>query len=202
MRSFRHWSRRYIFDRLCLIVEARFEPSAPWLTKSAVQILQSWLRHTDGGLEWGSGRSTAWLATRVHHLVSVEHDERWFALVQEQLKAAGIRNVDYRLRRDEHSYTAVAREVAPESLDFVLIDGVFRDRCALAAISLVKRGGLLIVDNSNWYLPGTSVAPGTRRVDEGTASPRWAEFATQVANWRSMNTTNGVTDTTFWMRPS
>ena len=60
----------------------RQHPEAPVIVANAVIILDNWLRSTDHGLEWGSGRSTTWLAARVAHLVAVEHDPTWHTRVK------------------------------------------------------------------------------------------------------------------------
>ena len=73
-RSFRHWTFRYLIDRTELLLYERRHPDLPWLTREAVDFLASWLQPSDHGLEWGSGRSTVWLAQRVSRLVSIEHN--------------------------------------------------------------------------------------------------------------------------------
>jgi len=58
MRRFRHWTPRYIWDRLGTVLYERRRPEDPWLTKEAVRALSTYLRLEDSGLELGSGRST------------------------------------------------------------------------------------------------------------------------------------------------
>lgn len=101
MRAFRHWTPRYARDRLADMAYQRTHPDAPWLTAHAVSILSTWLKPTDVGFEWGSGRSTVWFAQRVHRLCSVEHDASWARQVPEMLVAAGVRDkVDYHVHGD------------------------------------------------------------------------------------------------------
>ena len=75
------------------ILYQRRHPDHPWLTKSANSILSSYLKDSDIGLEFGSGRSTLWFAQRVSALTSVEHDPLWYSKVSEMLKGNGISNV-------------------------------------------------------------------------------------------------------------
>lgn len=89
MRSFRHWTPRYIWNRLALMADERRHPDAPWLTRTMVEILETWLRPGDVGLEFGSGRSTIWFARRVGHLTSVEHHPGWYAKVKQNLHELG-----------------------------------------------------------------------------------------------------------------
>jgi SAM-dependent methyltransferase len=179
----------------------RRHPDAPWLTRLMITILNSWLRPDDCGLEWGSGRSTLWLAARVGRLTSVEHDEAWYQRVKADLHEKGFGNVDYYLCTDESEYVSIADKVEDESLDFCLIDGIARDGCALASLSLLKPGGILIIDNCNWYLPCQSRSPNSRRESDGPASDAWKKFLTAVSDWRYVWTTSGVTDTSLWLKP-
>lgn len=210
MKSFRHWTPRYLADRFALLVFERRNPKLPWITAPIIGILESWLRPSDCGLEFGSGRSTAWLATRVKRLTSVEHDPAWYVRVLASLRNAGAADrVDYRLQEisqgggSEAGYVGVAREGPSESLDFCLIDGEYRDQCALAVIDRIRRGGILILDNANWYLPRkhSSRAPNSRELQDGCASGVWERFQLATADWRCIWTTNGVTDTALYVKP-
>jgi hypothetical protein len=200
-RSFRHWRPRYIIDRLRLMLDEHIYVDYPWLCAAAVRILDSWLKPTDRGLEWGSGRSTLWFAMRVDHLISVEHDHEWAANVETELSRRGIINkVEYRFSPDgkegvrDCNYVNIIQEISSESLDFCLIDGVCRDHCALASLDILRPGGILIVDNAEIYLPRKhkSRAPKSRGTEDGFASAQWEEFSNRVANWRNIWITNGV----------
>jgi predicted O-methyltransferase YrrM len=155
---------RAIAHRVARAVYERRHPGEPWIAPGAVRYLQDNLRTDMRALEWGSGRSTAWLAARVGHLVSVEHDAGWHARVAEDLRAGGHANVDYRLvpldpdkpngdifTDDLPAYAGVARALDDASLDFVSVDGAYRVSCVLAALDKIKPGGLLMVDDSSWF---------------------------------------------------
>src|SRR3989338_6779055 len=159
MRSLRHWTPRYVVNRLRVLAYKRLHPGEPWLTRDMVELLKTRLTGAHRGLEWGAGRSTLWLAARLGSLVSVEHDEAYCRQVQAALEKKGLRNVDLRFHPAEPDYVAVADKLPPARLDFVLVDGQARDLCALAALPRLKPGGLLVVDNSNLYLPCSSHAP-------------------------------------------
>jgi hypothetical protein len=201
-RRFGHWTPRYIADRLALMAWQRRCPDAPWLTERAVGILESWLRKTDVGLEWGSGRSTLWLAQRVKQLISIEHAEPWYDRVSSSIARAALTNVDHRLHRDERVYVTAIERATPASLDFVLVDGVFRDQCAVTAVSRLRPGGILVLDNANLYLPCRSWSPNSRTIEQGPASTAWEIFQRQVQNWRRIWTTNGVCDTAIFVKGS
>ena len=201
MQRIKHWTPRYIVNRLRLMAYERRHPDAPWLTQEMVALLESWLRPEDHALEWGAGRSTLWLARRVGRLTSVEHNPSYHLRLKACLQAEGLRNVELHFCEQEAEYVAVAAQLPPESLDFVLVDGVARDLCALAALSRLKAGGILVLDNSNRYLPSASCAPTSRHPPDGPASERWGVFAGCVQRWRCLWTSNGVFDTALWVKP-
>jgi len=58
MRSIQHWTPRYLKDRLAEAYYHRTHPGHPWLTRWANEMLASYLRSSDVGVEFGSGRST------------------------------------------------------------------------------------------------------------------------------------------------
>lgn len=67
----------------------------PWMTPAAIDILQTLLTKNMSGFEFGSGRSTLFIAPRVKELVSLEHDQQWFAHIEAELKKKKLGNVHY-----------------------------------------------------------------------------------------------------------
>ena len=186
-------------------------PNAPWLTSDAIDYLNASLKNSDIYVEWGSGRSTAWFAERVGHVTSVESDREWHQWVAGQLKANESDNVTYYLREDtddfdpnrpEIPYVAAATVLDNESVDVALVDGIFRAKCALAVIGKLRRGGILIVDNVNWFLPSATRSPASVGLGQEPASEDWKQFAGLVSNWSVKWTSNGVWDTAIWTKPN
>jgi SAM-dependent methyltransferase len=181
-------------------------PDAPWITADAVRLLHHWLRPSHVGLEWGAGRSTHWLAGRVNRLVSVEHNPAWVGALQRRIARAGAENVELRhIPRGDDRYP---RAVADGEYDFVLVDGVRRDECALAAIRHVRPGGVLIIDDAERYLPLAwrpaglpGCAPDLRR-DPAPSTPLWADAAEALRHWPLVWTSDGVSDTCIAVRPT
>jgi predicted O-methyltransferase YrrM len=209
VRRFRHRTPRYIVNRTRQMLYERAHPDDPWLAPAAIDLLRSLLRPADRGLEFGSGRSTVWFAQCVDALTSVEHDERWHASVSAMLTAKGLGNVDYVLapgdqpmeRGGESAYARTALAFPDESLNFALIDGHYRDYSAKFALPKLKPGGMLIIDNVNWYLPCHSKAPNSRTAVLGPKTPVWGEVAAELAGWRTIWTTCGVWDTAIFIKP-
>ncbi|MEQ9323199.1 MAG: hypothetical protein RIF41_28790, partial [Polyangiaceae bacterium] len=88
-----------------------------------------------------------------------------------------------------------------ESKDYVLVDGIFRDVCAKAALPAIKPGGLLVIDNANWFLPSDTSAPDSVGSSEAPRSESWRELWQAVSDWRRVWTSNGVFDTALFIKP-
>ena len=208
MRYMRHRSPRYIYNRTKLIMSERAHPADPWLTPGAVRMLTSLLLPSDRGVEFGSGRSTIWFGERVSHLTSVEHDEKWYSAISNKLKERELGNVDYALvprdKPDElgnvSKYALTALRFDDCSIDFALIDGLYRDYVTQFMMPKIKPGGFLVIDNANWFLPTQTYAPASRTTALGPCGPVWNEVAEGLARWRSIWTSSGVTDTAIFFR--
>jgi hypothetical protein len=183
----------YLARRLKYKLYERRHPDEPWLAQDAVEFLDHELPRAGTGLEWGSGRSTQWFGCRLARLVSVEADFGWYELTRAQtrdLPSVDLRYVAIEHPRDEPTrptydplprYVGVIEEFGDESLDFVLVDGHYRQACVLAALDKVRPGGLLVVDNTNWL-----------------AEAEWGIPATWMQVHRSSNV---MTETTIWRKP-
>lgn len=168
------------------------DPCYPWINAGAVRFLEARLTKRMAGFEWGGGRSTAFAARRALTLVSVEHNAKWRRRTAALLARQAIGNVSCRFvppgdapgrpeaRPDiwrrmgrvhaQPRYAAYADAILdfPEdSFDFVLIDGRARVECALNALSRVRPGGFILLDNSEWekYSPIFAAAAGWTRRD-------------------------------------
>ena len=208
-RVFEHWTPHYLFNRMFEYFYRKTHPEHPWLTQSANLMLSSYLYESDVGIEFGSGMSTLWFARRVSDLTSVEHDQRWYNKIKYKIEERGLSNVRYLFfekdqpedRGYDAKYVQVLQDFQPNSLDFSLVDGVYRDSCANSVIDKLHYGGILIIDNANWFLPCNSQSPNSRMYVQGPATQKWAEFLDTIKTWRCIWTTNGVTDTAIYIKP-
>jgi predicted O-methyltransferase YrrM len=206
----------YLVNRLAQMRYQAKNPQAPWLTAAAITALQDMLRPDDVGYEFGSGRSTAWLARRVSYLHSMEHAPEWYEHVLHELDQAKlIEKVDYQLAQDSrnlgdddfcdesHPYVKNIAEMPDNSLDFVLVDGIMRLACIRFSIKKLKPGGFLILDNANRYVPN-KYSEGYTTVIQYRFMPRdqeWTQILSELSSWRGFNTTDSISDTRFWIKP-
>lgn len=209
MRYMRHRTPRYIYNRTKLMIFERKHANVPWLTPEAVRILTSMLLPSDRGVEFGSGRSTIWFAERVNHLTSVEHNEHWYAVISGRIKSRGLTNVDYTFAPPDQplaqgglsEYARTALSFADESINFALIDGFYREHTAKFMMQKIKPGGILIIDNVNWFLPSLTRSPASRSPASGPKGQIWTEVAHCLDGWRKIWTSSGVTDTAIFVKP-
>ena len=196
----KHQTPKYIYYRL---KQKRFEkkyPDKPWMTRTSIQLLEQLIRPEDLGLEYGSGRSTIWFAKRCKHLTSIEHHKKWFDNVTKKLSILSNSNVEYIFRElsdnplDSQYYNSM-KNYDNETLDFIIVDGVYRDIISLGAIDKLKKGGILILDNAERYLPNDFKIPESIRNNLKGVSENWKNFNKNVETWRKIWTTNGVTAT-------
>jgi len=180
------WIRRpwLIPARLKYWLWEKNNPDKPWMCPGTIAFCQATLTKSMKVLEFGSGRSTRWFAQLVGHVTSVEHDEAWYRIVQQQLAQAQVKNVDYLHVPLDHAptapellsydpipqYVAVVERFADQSLDLIVVDGHYRTTCVRYATKKLARGGCLLVDDINMWttLAEVGVPESWRIVDDST----------------------------------
>jgi hypothetical protein len=101
---------------------------------------------------------------------------------------------------DRSSYAQVARLLCDESIDFVLVDGVYRDHVTLFLLPKIRPGGMLIIDNVNRYLPLLTASPGSLRPSAAPVTAAWEQGTAALTKWRRLWTSNGVWDTAIFVK--
>ncbi len=193
-----HRTPSYVAARLRQIIRERRRPDEPWWTDGAVALVDRWLRAEDVVVEFGSGRSTAWLAARARRVVSIEHHKEWHAKVTGQL--ASLSNAEVRLVPDEPSaYVAGADDVEGPTL--VVVDGRHRDACAAWAMRRLVSGGGMLLDDSQRYLDDAGRFTRGSVPRPASRSAMWDELLPELRTWRRMTYCDGVSDTTLLLKP-
>jgi len=222
-RRFDHWTPQYLRYRIQAAVRATFHPHKPSLTPAAIRELERRLRPDSIGVEWGSGNTTRFFAARTKNLVSYETDPSYYERVAATLHAEHLTNVDYRLiphdfegEGDElemhrNPVVRAVDQFGDETLDYALVDSAPRGCLSRGIAPKIKRGGLLILDNANWFLPPPPQvhppAPGSVSAVFGTPggpAPQhecWPVFARDTAGWERRWSSNGVQMTLILVKP-
>ena len=151
----------------------------PWLSKQAVDFLDSIVSEDSTIFEWGSGGSTLRYAPKAKRIVSIENDKSWYDKLLVEFKERGISNVELKFIPNDNetsrdtlnlnSYSSnslhykhkvfrtYVKEIdSHESFDLVIVDGRSRASCIMHAIDKVKVGGYIMLDDSErpYYNPG------------------------------------------------
>ncbi|MGQ4876499.1 MAG: hypothetical protein ACP6IY_20740 [Promethearchaeia archaeon] len=160
-------------------------PREPWYTRDSIIFLNKYMKPNFIGFEFGSGASTLWFAKRIKYLISIEHSEFWYKNVLEKLKKKKIDNVTLKLiplERDlnKDKYSNYINKFPNNYFDIILIDGRNRVNCIKNSINKLKKGGFLVLDNSE-----------RKRYEDGIKL---------LKNWIEIKTTNGRWDTTIWIK--
>lgn len=165
--SLRTWMKYFLASR-----GNPLAAGTPWFCLAAIDWLGAALCPTDDVFEWGSGGSTVFLSSRARSLISVEHSVEWYDRVAEHIRALGVSNVDLRLLpstsddpfdrggspdvtsqgvKDWVEYSAQIDDPCDGTYDVILIDGRARPLCLLNAVSKLRTGGFILLDNSERY---------------------------------------------------
>jgi SAM-dependent methyltransferase len=222
-RRFDHWTPRYLRYRIQAGIRARLHPQEPSLTPRAVRQLKDLLAPGSVGAEWGSGNTTRFFARRTKHLTSFETTPQYYEQVAASLRADGLTNVDYRLiphdfegEEDEEEMhrnpvVRAAYDLGDETLDYALVDSAPRGCLCEGVAPKIKHGGLLILDNANWYLPPPPdvhpPASGSVSSVIGTPGSRipshrcWPAFARRTAGWEALWSSAGIQMTLILIKP-
>ncbi len=118
----------------------------PWLHPAVIAYLESLLRPGYTVIEHGSGGSTMWIYERVVELFSVESNRKWYETMH--IKTEHLESEYFHLYFEPFGLIPYGLPLA----DLLLIDGEPLDtrRAWLnAAPSIVKRGGIVVLDNAN-----------------------------------------------------
>ncbi len=206
-RSLLYNLKRFPSSLLYYGVYRRLYPRRPNWTPGAVRRMDRFLDGTGRVFEWGSGRSTVWLAGRAGELVSVEHSEKWYRIGSDRLGEKGIDNVEMLLvppggddgfdweadwphygllgrvpdRPEYLDYVRAVDRFPPESFDCVIVDGRARVACMLQGAPRLRPGGLLVLDDAQ--------------------RPRYAPCFDIFSDWETESYRFGLRRTSFFRKP-
>ena len=118
----------------------------PWLTYPMIEFLDTLDVSDKSVFEFGAGGSTLYWARRAREVVSVELDAAWHA----RLTSMAPSNVEIVHEPDGHQYADTPNRLG-RTFDIIVVDGAERYRSASAALNALAPGGMIILDNAEWY---------------------------------------------------
>lgn len=140
-----------------------WDAGEPWWNRRAIRYLEQNLHTSGEAFEWGSGGSTLWLVAHGLRVTAIESEPEWAEKVAQRCPSANVRYIPgtdtgtmrsevQLLDRGRHffdDYVAAIDDVAPASLDLVVIDGKCRAECARRVVPKVKPNGIVVLDDTN-----------------------------------------------------
>lgn len=161
----------------------------PWLTYSFMHFITPRLKKEFRIAEFGSGFSSVWWAQRVTSVYSVEHNQEWATLVQNEMKNRSCENATV-VYRTQDVY-AKGLEGNAHKFDLILVDGIERNSCLQESINFLTPGGVIVLDNSELkdYTEGKALLEraGFKRIDFFGSAPIVAHFTTTTLFYRDGN---------------
>lgn len=174
-RLFQHAPHAFLTGLLRLSVGYR--PALPWISYSAIGVLERCVNKSSRVLEFGSGMSTIWYARHAGEVYSVDDYKPWFDKVSNLIERKRIKNISYQFADGADAYSHFMSSDSA-GFDLIMIDGSHRSACVAQASKLLKPGGILYLDNSD---RDSTPRGGNMRLAE--------EFALQFAKDRDAHVT-------------
>jgi predicted O-methyltransferase YrrM len=190
----------------------------PWITFKVIDFLNQNLNKEHRVFEYGGGGSTLFFVTRCKEVVTVENNKEWFSILSGLIKKSSAENWKGNFIEGEKGdlnsspesanplhysssdpgsagtnflkYASAIDEYANSYFDLVLVDGRSRASCIQHGIPKIKKGGLLIVDNSDRsyyfkYLDKVLQEQFSVVIDEYGPSPYSKDF-TKTSVWKKI----------------
>jgi len=178
----------------------------PWIAQEAILFLQKELDKTMKVLEYGSGFSTLFYARTAGHVVSVEHNKEWYDLISAEFAKRNADNInyvyiprnnpetfsdaelknkfpelkDFETSRHYGDYFNFINTFPDEEFDFIMIDGRARVESFFSALPKLKKGGMIMLDNSE--------------------RKRYIPIHQKMEKHKKLFFTTGLTDTVVWYK--
>lgn len=131
----------------------------PWWTHPFLDVLETWDLKDKNWLEFGGGRSTAWLRSKCKWVDTIEANTEWAQAACDECINNNLHNGDIfgkdlpdgvQDRKQEYFELLPCNRIIPrtEKYDIISVDGIWRYECLQWALDHFKgRGGILIADN-------------------------------------------------------
>ena len=151
---FSFFLRIWLSDRLFKL--SPIKASLPWMPYSTILKLHSVISKDFNILETGCGGSSLFFLQRCKTLTSLEHDKKWILALENKISTPNYKNRWSIVLRDlktetlnNSPYLDFLTTQKDESFDLISIDGRLRNESLKIASYKVKRGGFILLDNSD-----------------------------------------------------
>jgi len=131
--------------KLRLSVNKNEEP-IPWYTYSAIEYINQLDLKDKTVFEYGSGYSSLFFARKTKNVVSIEDNKEWFEKIDENKPE----NLNILYKKDKEEYLS-SLDKMNKKFDIIVIDASYRLDCCDHIKNNLNNGGIVILDNSDWY---------------------------------------------------
>lgn len=116
----------------------------PMMSKAEIVIVDNLLKELKPTycLEWGSGGSTLYYSRLAKHWLSVEHNGNYVKALAPDLPS----NVTLIWAPEDEWYEDCVKH--SRIFDFILIDGLHRERCLEIALDIISDNGIILLHDS------------------------------------------------------
>jgi hypothetical protein len=183
---------------------------SPWITFKAIEWLDDQLHKDMKVFEYGSGGSSIFFGKRAGSVISIEHDTPWYHFVSEILEQKKMDNTtlrhipsqegrsepgpdgtDFNSSEPEfensnfEKYVRSIEDYPDDTFNLVSVDGRSRVACVKQALKKVKKGGYLLLDNSERekYREASEFMKDYDRIDFTGLCP-YTLYPTQTTCWK------------------
>lgn len=118
----------------------------PWYTYPAIDYLNEINWQNKVVFEYSCGNGSLYWADRCKKIISIESDRAWY----ERISSAKRKNQIIELEETAEQYVKKINDY-DNKFDVIIIDGDERVKCSGYAISKLAPGGIIVLDNSDWY---------------------------------------------------
>lgn len=128
--------------------------SAPLMKPVEIELINRYLSPDVNMLEYGSGSSTCYYASRVKTLTSIEYNKSWYFKVKDDLENRGHSNAELILipcpQEKPGTYKTYSKYIEwpltqTQTWDVVLIDGRCRAECAKSVLMNITKDSVVLV---------------------------------------------------------
>ncbi|MFM6972310.1 MAG: hypothetical protein ACKOXJ_01660 [Alphaproteobacteria bacterium] len=134
----------------------------PWYSFEAIEFLKTHLKPEHRVFEFGSGSSTIFFNNHCSKVVAIETNNSWFEIICEKIHGNVDSDNNHFISKnseifllenaiDNVEYENFANNYSKKNnfkFDFIAIDSLKRHLCTLNSIESIKKGGFLILDDS------------------------------------------------------
>lgn len=140
----------------------------PWWTHPFLEFLEQWKLDDVTWLEFGGGRSTAWLRSRCKRVETIESNTEWAEQAETDCKKNQLWNgtihcgdlPDGVQDRKQEYFDLIPTDI---QFDIISVDGIWRYECLQWALDHFKgRRGIIIADN--WQQDYVWISPAAEEL--------------------------------------